>query len=158
LPKLAETAGAAVGLIFSAGILLSWLTTRYTPASEEYRDLTRELRETKGDGNPRHASLVKQIGVYRCRLRYMSRASTVLGWGVVLTILTLLATSVTVVFPLPNGVALAACGCLYAGLALTMVGVGLMLVELRIDRRAIEAEAEDIGEVNAPPPGRPGGG
>lgn len=151
LTKLAGAAGSAVGLIISTAILLSWLTARYTPAFSQYRALTAELRGRQ-EHNRRHKAIVSQIEQYRRRLRYMSRATCLLCWGMGLTTLTVLLAGVASIVGRSPAVAIAGGLTLFASLAMDLVATGWMLAENRVDRKAIEAEAADISEVGGDQP------
>lgn len=156
LPKVANVAGSAVAMIIATMIFLSWITARYVPAFDRYRALADEYRGK--EQNERKESLRQQIEDYRDRLWYLSRATDLACIVMVFAVLTILLASSTVTFPPPEkmaggekglhqGLAILGCVTMLVAFLLDIVAIGCIMLENRIDRRAIDVEVRDLRDV-----------
>lgn len=97
--KLVGAASAPVALIIATSIFLGNLGGKYAAMMAVFRDLTHQLRESDEGRTARRRSLEGQISLYSRRLRGLVRATFWLNLSIQSFILTVLFTSVGVVYP-----------------------------------------------------------
>lgn len=146
LADLLGIAGATIGIIIAAAILMGGFHAKYLGLFERYRALTGEYR---GDGpsDPRRGSLRAQIPNYRRRMNFLSIAGALMSVAVLLFILVVAVASVSVAYP--HVLALRTVGTigLILGLALIAGAVALDLRETLLSRQAIGQELEDFSDL-----------
>lgn len=97
--KLVGAASAPVALIIATSIFLGNLGGKYAAMMAVFRDLSGQYRNSKERGTLRRRSIERQIALYSSRLRGLVRATFWLNLSIQAFILTVLFTSVGVVFP-----------------------------------------------------------
>ncbi len=97
--KLVGAASAPVALIIATSIFLGNLGGKYAAMMAVFRDLCGQYRGMEERGSSRARSLEGQIALYSRRLRKLVRATFWLNLSILSFILTVLFTSVGVVFP-----------------------------------------------------------
>ena len=146
LPKLAGTAGSAVGLIIASTLLISWIGGRYVPAFDRYRALTGNLRDL-AEQNKRRESLKSQINDYQRRLRCLNWATELLSYEIGFAVLTVLCAGTSVILNNQTWLAVAGGVCFVLSLLINVAVIVLAVIENRIDRRSIETEAWDLEDL-----------
>lgn len=97
--KLVGAASAPVALIIAASIFLSNLGAKYVLLAGLFREASKEYRELEEGADVRREGLERQLALYAQRLRHLMRATSALGVSIQCFILTVLFTSVGVLFP-----------------------------------------------------------
>lgn len=97
--KLVGAASAPVALIIASCIFLGNLGGKYAMMLGTFRALSGEYRDTKERDSIRCRSLAKQLTLQSSRLRSMIRATLWLTISIELFILTVVFTSIGVIFP-----------------------------------------------------------
>jgi len=142
LPQLASVAGATVGLAIATAILLSWLTSRYTPNFQRYRDLCREYRQdTSGD---RRSAVHDQIITYQRRLRLINLGVSVLCFALLAALVGIISAALSTLVPHITYVPLVGVIGLFTAFGLFAVAILLSFAENVMDRMSIGAEVRDL--------------
>ena len=97
--KLVGAASAPVALIISASICLGTLGAKYSMLVGIFRECTSEYRKIEDPEDIRGRSLQSQIEHYSSRLRLLMRGTLYLSLAIHSFILTVLCTSMGVLFP-----------------------------------------------------------
>jgi hypothetical protein len=147
--KLADMlgiAGATIGIIIAAGILLGMVNARYTVMFDRYRSLTGELRG-HGNHDVRHNRLRRQIVTARRQLAYLSFGSMAIMVAVLTFLGTVAVASLAVIYPKEMVLRTAGTVALFTGLGLIGLGVLLLLLDTLAERPSITYEAGDLDEL-----------
>ena len=97
--KLVGAASAPVALIIAGSIFLSNLGAKYALLAGMFREASKEYRQRAEAADVRCESLERQLALYSRRLRHLIRATSAMGISILCFILTVLFTSVGVLFP-----------------------------------------------------------
>lgn len=96
--KLVGAASAPVALIIATCIFLGNLGGKYSMLVNMFREATREYRQLEEAAAERRQSLEHQIELYAGQLRHLIRATFALGVALQCFILTVMCTSLSVIF------------------------------------------------------------
>jgi Na+/glutamate symporter len=143
LSDMLGIAGATIGIIIAAGVLLGAVVGRYSGVFERYRGLTGELRANHSS-DPRRGSLNLQVNVYRKQIVYLNYGSLCLTLALLCFLLTVGIASLSVMFP--EAMVLRSLGALglFGGLLLIGVAVFLLLLDTLTERPLIVQETSDL--------------
>ncbi len=98
LGKFVSTATTPVGLIIAGAIAISFFEQKSTETCGRVRGLIGELREPH-ISDARRKNVVDQINIYKSRLKYVHRGSTLVAITIILFICTNLASSMGLIWP-----------------------------------------------------------
>ncbi|PTX94817.1 hypothetical protein DB346_22690 [Verrucomicrobia bacterium LW23] len=140
--KIASTATSPVNLIISAAIIISFLVQKYGAALGELRGFSRTMRENNGGKNM--PNLKEQMHLISRRVRVLRCATQCLASTIVLFIITVLATSVSIVQPDAAAAKIVAAAFMGLGLLTMMVGVLLEIADNLLSSQSFRAEEEDL--------------
>ncbi|MBY0524609.1 MAG: DUF2721 domain-containing protein [Gemmataceae bacterium] len=146
LADLLGIAGATIGIIIAAGILLQCISTKTIGVFERYRTLTGEYRGNHSS-EPRRGSLQSQISTYRSQMVCLNSASFAVATAALFFLVTVGVASLSVMWPQLMLLRVLGTFGLFGGLLLIGVGVSLMAAEIYLERNAIGRETADLGDV-----------
>ena len=98
LGKFVSTATTPVGLIIAGAIAISFFEQKRTETCGRVRGLIGELRDSNLS-EPRRRNVVAQINIYKSRLKYVHRGSTLVAITIILFICTNLGSSLGLIWP-----------------------------------------------------------
>lgn len=146
LADLLSIAGATIGIIIAAGVILQMLSTKYTAIFERYRGLAGEYRSNHFS-DPRRDSLKNQLSTYRRQIIYLNYSSLCVSLAVITFLVTVGVAGASVMFPQVMALRTVGTVALFAGLALIAVGIGLQVLELIVQRHSIGEEVSDFPDL-----------
>ena len=139
-------ASAPVALIIASSILLGNLGGRYAATMAVFRDLLQQRRVTKAEemSETRRSSLERQGVLYAHALHKLMRASFWLTLSIQAFIVTVIITSVGVVFPQIPSLTWVTAGFTLLGLLLLAYSVAVVTSENRRTQECVTLEMEDL--------------
>jgi hypothetical protein len=146
LSDMLGIAGATIGIIIAAGILLGMVNSRYTVMFDRYRSLSGELRG-HGNHDTRLGRLRQQVVTARRQLVYLSFGSMAIILAVLDFLATVAVASLAVIYPKELGLRTAGTILLFCGLGLIGLGVLLLLFDTLAERPSISYESADLEEL-----------
>jgi len=146
LSDLLGVAGASVGIIIAAGILLQCLSTRYIAALDRYRALTGEYRENHAS-DTRRGGLRDQIVNYRWQIIYLNAAAVGISLALLCFLLAVGSASLSVIYPRALVFrSLGATG-LFFGLLCITAGIALHIRQTLMERGVFGEEVTDFADL-----------
>lgn len=149
--KLVGAASAPVALIIATSIFLGNLGGKYAMLNSIFRTLTGEYRGLEDRSSLRSRSLEDQMKLYSWRLRTLMRATLVLTLSIEAFILTVVFTSIGIIFPGRPAWFWATALFSFAGLLLLAVAVVMELVENHQARHGLMLETAEFDGVLSDP-------
>jgi len=146
LTDLLSTAGATVGIIIAAGILLGNLGAQYVAIVERFRGLASEYRGNNFS-DPRRENLQTELSSYRRQILLLNWATMFVALAVVLFLISVATAGLSIVYPEVMAFRTIGTVGLLAGLLLIAVGVALQFVETFVQRQAIHKEVADFSDL-----------
>ena len=142
--KLVGAAPAPVALIIASCIFLGNLGGKYAMLMAIFRQLSGEFRDTKERDTLRCRSLQKQITLHSKMLRSLMRATFWLTISVELFILTVVFTSIGVIFPNVHAFTWITGSLSFAGLAILAGAVGIEMFENHQAKQGLMLETAEF--------------
>jgi len=146
LADVLGVAGATIGIMIAAGILLQFLSTRYIAIFERYRGLTGEYRGNHAS-DARRDSLKNQIAAYGRQIALLNWATQAVTVALLSFVATVIVASLSVIFPQEMGLRAAGTIGLFLGLGLIAFGVALVQVEAMLQRHTLAKETSDFNDL-----------
>jgi hypothetical protein len=146
LADLIGIAGATIGIIIAAGIMLHCLSTKYVAAFERFRSLTGEYCANSSN-EQRHESLRRQIVSYCLQSLFLNLASMLVAGAVLAFLLTVAIAGLSVMYPQYLEFRLLGTISLFSGLGFLGGGTFLILLETYLQRRDINQELHDFHDL-----------
>jgi hypothetical protein len=146
LSDLLGVAGATIGIIIAAGILLQFLSTKYVAVYERYRSLTGEYRGNHFS-DPRKGSLQDQIACHRRQVKCLSSASLLVAGAIIFFLFTVGVASASVIYPDLLVLRTAGTSTLFLGLSMIGVGITLEMVDLVLQWQSVGKEVSDFSDI-----------
>lgn len=147
LGKLVGAASAPVALIIATSIFLGNLGAKYTMLVSNFREMAREYREIEDRNCDRGRSLKEQMTHYSSRLQRLMRATFWLNVAILLFILTVVFTSVGVVFPHQPAWTWITGACSMLGSLVLGYSVVMEMMENHRAKEVLRLETTDLAEV-----------
>ena len=145
LTDLLSTAGATIGIIIAAGILLSNLDTKYIAICERLHQLAEQYRGNQLS-DPRRDNLRAELSCYRRQVSYLYYGILLVCGCLTSFLLAVADAGLSII--LPKLVVLKAIGtvALVLGLILMSGAIALRLVETVVERQGIRKTVADLAD------------
>lgn len=138
LADLFGIAGATIGIIIAAAILLGTVNAKYVVVFDRYRQLATERRDGPKESRARNIKL--ELAIYRTRIRQLNLGSLLVQGALVAVCVA----AASVMFPKQLLLRTGGTAALFAGLTLLLVATVLHMLETWRERSALVHEVADM--------------
>ena len=142
LADLFGIAGATIGIIIAAAILLGTVNAKYVVVFDRYRQLATERRDGPKESRTRNIKL--ELSIYRTRIRQLNLGSLLVQGALVTFIVAVCVAAASVMFPKQLLLRTGGTAALFAGLTLLLVATVLHMLETWRERSALVHEVADM--------------
>jgi hypothetical protein len=156
LGKFVSTATTPVGLIIAGAIAISFFEQKRTETCGRVRGLIGELRDSNLS-EARRRNVVAQINIYKSRLKYVHRGSTLVAITIILFICTNLGSSLGLIWPDFKFFEVVVIAGMLLGMATLASSFVVELIDNAWKQRELQTELADFERLShdQPPASRP---